>query len=72
MDVQKDKNVKITTGAVTVFSLVYLLMYFLSTVVWLYAVYLSFKCNKGFSLGSFLLAFCCSPCYVAYRYAVKC
>ena len=39
---KKDKKVKITTGAVTVFSLVYLLMYFLSTAIWLYAIYLSF------------------------------
>ena len=56
---KKIKKWKITTGAVTVFSLVYLLMYFLSTAIWLYAIYLNFKCNKGFSLGSFLLAFCC-------------
>lgn len=38
----------------------------------IYAIYLSFKCNKKFSLGHFLMAFCCSPCYVAYKLARGC
>jgi hypothetical protein len=40
--------------------------------VFIYAIYLSFKCNAGFSFGDFLAAFCCSPCYVAYRLAKGC
>ena len=36
------------------------------------AIYLSFKCNRGFDLGGFLAALCCAPCYIAYRLAVPC
>ena len=43
-----------------------------STLMLIYALYISFKCNKGFNLGSFLLACCCSPFYIAYRLAVPC
>ena len=43
-----------------------------STLLLIYALYISFKCNKGFHLGSFLLACCCSPFYIAYRLAVPC
>ena len=38
----------------------------------IYAIYLSFKCNSKFSFGEFLLAFCCSPCYIAYKLAKGC
>ena len=51
------------------------LMWVLSILNWVvqfYAIYLSFKCNKGFNLGSFLVACCCSYFYVAYRVAVPC
>jgi len=44
----------------------------LNVVLLVAALYLSFKCNKGFNLGSVLVAFCCSPCYVAYRLAIPC
>ena len=40
--------------------------------VWGYAIYLSFRCMGGFNLGDFLMACCCSICYVAYRLAVPC
>jgi hypothetical protein len=40
--------------------------------LFLYAIYLSFKCKGGFQFMDFLAAFCCSPCYVAYRLAVGC
>ena len=42
------------------------------TSVMIFALYLSFKCNSGFNFGSFLLALCCSPFYIAYRLAVPC
>ncbi len=35
-----------------------------------FAIYLSFRCHKGFNLGAFLLAFFCSPCYILYHLAV--
>jgi hypothetical protein len=40
--------------------------------LFVYAMYLSFKCKGGFQFGDFLAAFCCSPCYVAYRMALGC
>ena len=48
------------------------LKYLILLSLMIYAVYLSFKCKGGFSFGDFLAAFCCSPCYVAYRLAVGC
>lgn len=41
------------------------------SLVTIYAVYLSFKCNKGFNFGHTILAFCCSPLYIAYQLAVN-
>jgi hypothetical protein len=38
------------------------------TVIAIFAIYLSFKCNKGFDFPSFLAAFCCPPCYIIYMY----
>jgi hypothetical protein len=35
------------------------------------AIYLSFKCHKR-PHPDLILAFCCSPFYIAYRLAVKC
>ena len=35
------------------------------------AIYLSFKCNKGFDLGSFMLACCCPYIYIIYTLATK-
>lgn len=37
----------------------------------LYAIYISFKCNNGFSLGGFLAAFFFSPFYIVYKYATS-
>ena len=49
-----------------------ILLNILQVLIFIYALYLSFKCNDGFKLGDFLLACCCSSCYVAYRFAVPC
>lgn len=46
--------------------------YFVQVVLFFLAIYLSFKCNKGFNLLDFLLACCCTPCYIIYRLAVPC
>jgi hypothetical protein len=39
--------------------------------VTIYAIYLSFKCNKGFSFIGFLGALILSPIYIAYKYATS-
>ncbi len=49
-----------------------LLKYVVLFGLFIYAIYLSFKCKGGFSFMDFLAAFCCSPCYVAYRTALGC
>lgn len=40
---------------------------FFWTVVTFFAIFLSFKCNEGFDITSFLGACCCGPFYVAYK-----
>ena len=35
-------------------------------IIFCIAIYLSFKCNNGFKLESFLVACCCSPFYLIY------
>lgn len=48
-------------------------IYIISQIVFLvfmiWALYLAFKRNGGFELGSFLAAICCSVCYIVYAYA---
>ena len=34
--------------------------------IWLVAIYLSFKCNKPYNIGSFLIAFCCPHIYLIF------
>ena len=41
------------------------------TIVAFFAIYLSFKCGKGFNLPHFLAACCCPMCYIVYAFAVK-
>ncbi len=41
------------------------------TIMSLVAIYLSFRCNKGFDTGSFLMACCCPYIYVIYILATK-
>lgn len=41
------------------------------TVIALFAIYLSFKCNNGFSLVDFLIACCCPALYIIYRAATS-
>ena len=47
----------------------------LTTIIsWLvlgFAIYLSFKCKKGFDIGHFLLAVFCAPCYIIYQLATS-
>jgi len=49
-----------------------ILLQILNVVLLIAALYLSFKCNKGFNFGSVIVAVCCSPCYIAYRLALPC
>ena len=37
----------------------------------LIAIYLSYKCNKGFNMGSFIIAICCPYIYIIYTLATK-
>ena len=53
-------------------SVLKLIQYFIFVILFFAAIYLSFKCNNGFHLGDFLIACCCSPCYVIYRLAIPC
>ena len=41
----------------------------IGTLVVLYALFLAFRCNKGFNLGDFILAICCAPFYIVYKIA---
>ena len=56
--------VKINTGFV-----IYAIVMF---VLFLFAVYLSFKCNKGLNFIDLLFAFFCTPCYLFYRLVLGC
>ena len=40
-------------------------------IIGLVALYLSFKCNDGFDLGSFLIACCCPYIYIIYVLSTK-
>ena len=47
--------------------------YVIALIMWivsLFAIYLSFKCSKGFDIGQFLLAFIFAPFYIVYHLAV--
>ena len=41
------------------------------TIIALFAIFLSFKCNNGFNLPDFLLACCCPVLYILYKFAVS-
>ena len=47
-----------------------LLWYFINLALLIFAIHLSYKRNDGFNFLSVLVAFCCSPCYILYAYAV--
>ena len=47
-----------------------LLFWAIDMILFVWAIYLSFRRNNGFDLGAFLAACCCSPCYVVYALAV--
>lgn len=36
-------------------------------IVTIYALYLAYKCNNGFTFGGFCMAFYYSWCYIAYK-----
>ena len=47
-----------------------LIWYIVNLALLAFALSLSYRRNGGFNLGSALVAFCCSPCYILYAYAV--
>lgn len=40
-------------------------------IISLFAIYLSFKCNKGFKPGSFIVALLCPHIYIIYEFAIS-
>lgn len=60
-DTEKTNTVDAILGA---------LMIVVNLAIFSYAIFLSFKRNKGFNLLSFLGACCCSLCYIVYALAV--
>ena len=67
---KSSKNAK--NSKIVINPIVHIFSSIVQTIVLLGALYLSFKCNKGFNLGSVLLACCCPICYLAYRLAIPC
>lgn len=51
-------------GKTSTLSYITPIVYLLLTI---WALYLSYKCNKGFDLGGVLGAICCTPCYIAFK-----
>ncbi len=50
-----------------------MLMKLFNLIIGIYAIYLTFSCNKGFNLGAFLVACCCPWLYIIYAFAaLKC
>lgn len=39
-------------------------------VILMFALFLSFKCNRGFHFGAFLMACCCPQLYIVYSIAI--
>ena len=48
-----------------------ILITIISWVVLGFAIYLSFRCKKGFDIWQFLLALFCAPCYIIYQLATS-
>jgi hypothetical protein len=48
----------------------YKFFYIFHLIIGLFAIYLSFKCNNGFNLGSFLIALFCPVFYILYKFVV--
>jgi len=46
--------------------------YLVSLTITIAAIFYSVKCNDGFKFIPFLIACCCSPCYLAYALAMSC
>lgn len=46
-------------------------VYIVRAVITVYALFITFKCNKGFSFGGFLMALFFSEIYLVYKFAVS-
>lgn len=68
-DTETFKGNKKTRNKISMFTIIFSIV---NWCIFFLALYLSFKCNNGFDLASFLIACCCSPFYVIYRIAVPC
>jgi hypothetical protein len=63
---KKEKFTSVNKGV----PLMSLITAFISWLVAVFAIYLSFRCSKGFNIGQLLLALFCAPCYILYHLAV--
>ncbi|XWV24528.1 hypothetical protein QJ856_gp1263 [Tupanvirus deep ocean] len=68
---KEDENNKKEEFIVTNNSAVWQVYSLVHFVAFLFALYLSFKCNKGFHFLSFLAAFCCPWIYIIYILATR-
>jgi hypothetical protein len=67
---QIDGDVLIIASAFRAIVIVYIVGVIVSILLAIWAMYLSFVRNNGFEIVAFVVALCCSPCYIAYAYAV--
>jgi hypothetical protein len=49
----------------------YHIAYIFQLITALFALYLSFKCNRGIDIGSLIVAICCPVLYIVYKYATS-
>jgi hypothetical protein len=60
---EHDKEIVVVTHNSVFFTITHL-------IISLFALYLSWRCNNGFNILSFLAAFCCPYFYIIYAIAV--
>ena len=60
---QKTRNICIVTQNYQLYSVFH-------SIIGIFAIYLSFKCNQGINLLDLLFALCCPVLYIVYRTAV--
>ena len=68
---EKFSNTVQTTTKTQSYTAGHAMMSIFHMLVIFFALYLSFKCNGGFNILSFLIAFCCPYCYILYALAIK-
>jgi hypothetical protein len=67
---QIDDTIQVIASTFRAIIIVYIVGVVVSILLAIWAMYLSFVRNNGFEIVAFFVALCCSPCYIAYAYAV--